>query len=104
MATAEVRETLIKAAELIERDGWTRRALEYGKRHCALGAIFRIAGFDWMSETAIPAVVLETEKHLASYIRSTGRHDLSIDGWNDAQTRRAPVVRGLRAAAEWEPS
>ena len=84
-----VADVLNGAADLIERDGWTRLVeVNSDGAHCTYGAMKAQPGFD------MSAVVW-----LQNFLSSHGPS--SIVGWNDHPGRtKAEVVAALRAAAE----
>ncbi len=80
--TAQV---LRDAADLIERDGWTRGRNERDGRHCVMGAIEVVMSYRAWNDAA---TVLR--RHIG----------WNLTVWNDAQKSRAPVLRALRDCAD----
>lgn len=43
-------------------------------------------------------------RHLEFYLKEVMDQRLPVWRWNDAQKSRKPVIKALRAAADWEPA
>lgn len=96
-------ETLDKAAELIELDGWTQGTFHHGGRHCALGAIAKVvSGVDHQDSSVIEQLLWEeydaADAHVA-LVETIG--GVTVAEWNDKPGRTgAEVVAALRNTAE----
>ena len=76
-------EILLRAAEVLERDGWTQGASTCGRKRCAMTAIGDADGR------------IEERERLRAVIGSN-----SIVDWNDAPGRTASeVIAAMREAA-----
>ena len=107
-------EVLLKAADILERDGRTNGALCHDGRKCALGAIASALGFSDETLTvrfsrvydalAAPGAV-EHVRRLADHLRKTYPHlasdpVMAIYRWNDSyQATEAEAVATIREAA-----
>ena len=77
------REILLRAAEILERDGWTQGAYEHDGKCCMVGALI-LAGQGW------------------SVARNAVRDNIGMEPiyWNDAKDRTASeVIAKLREVA-----
>jgi len=87
---------LLKAAEVLERDGWIRHAYHAEGAHCAVGAL-QVA----RRELNIP-VGSDAKKLAYTNFRRTiyGRLIGSIPHWNDAEWRtKDDVINAFKEAA-----
>lgn len=96
MTTATI---LDRAADLIEKKGWTRGALardandvvagckdRRAQKFCVLGAIYRLEPDSWGRVAAVNAVVAVVGRDVST--------------WNDRQKSKRPVIAALRKAAK----
>lgn len=82
-----VSEVLLRAAEVIDVDGWCQFDFTNGQgQHCLVGAIKSAAHND-------PYLVLDAKDAVSSHLGG-----LSIINWNDSQGRRADEVTALLRA------
>lgn len=93
------REVLLKAAEVLERDGWRQHDAGFvGQPRCVLGA---------MRQACLPELpggaFADAQGALHSFIYDRG-HSCGIVVWNDSPGRTADeVIAALRAAAGAAP-
>lgn len=96
----DVAELLEKAAEIIEIRGWCRGDLTKAGRVCAYGAlnaaVFGTPGW-WPAEvtTRQRELLSDAEEALGQAIMPAKY----IDGWNDSQKSRKPIVAAFHQAA-----
>jgi len=84
-------DVLNKAADLIERDGWTQGTYQLDGKRCVDGAI-SATSHDWST--------WRNRKEARELLRDTIGAQILVD-WNDAPGRtKTEVVAALRAAAE----
>jgi len=95
----DIKDALIKAADLIEKNGLTKgRFINSDKCHCTVGAINEVTG-KW------PTLVTEESYHVIAFFGSyidtyTEDPEASIYSWNDEEERtQEQVVNELRKAA-----
>lgn len=98
------RKALFDAADLLEKDGWTRIQFENkAGNHCAVGAINKVtigSSYDYgecnpIAKEAIAKLRAEINRRWFSLIEY-GR----VTSWNDGMTRsKREVIRTMRRAA-----
>jgi hypothetical protein len=108
-AQEEWRRLLYQAADILEHLGWCRGTFEYGRRHCAVGAIIaaynqgemRSAGCSRSDILRAPAVrwmIGRVTRHLGR-LKNSG--EMGLMAWNDGVARDGKeVAQLLRAAAQ----
>lgn len=93
-------EVLDRAADIIDRDGWTQYCFLFGRSVCAVGAMRLAIGLPAIPqcEGVLPQDVAEFGQARAELRQATGYTD--ITKWNDAQGRtKDEVTATMRATA-----
>ncbi len=85
--TAQV---LRDAADLIDRDGWTRGRYEYDGRRCVLAAIRAVSDGNLLGPRA---------DAIDALVHHIGGQTLGV--WNDSRRSRTPVLWALRDCADY---
>jgi hypothetical protein len=83
-------------ADYIEEHGWTRGSYEYKGRVCAIGAMKKITGDDWISYRAIGRAM---DRYICLQENVPVEMGVYIDQWNDDQKSRKSVIKAFRGAA-----
>lgn len=79
-------EMILKAADIIERDGWCRRRLHQDGAHCVIGALNEVNG--------------DSAVKIAAYYRLTEGVKLPVAVWNDHYAEsKDHVLRTMRRIA-----
>jgi hypothetical protein len=78
------------AAELLDEKGWCRGdVVDAHGRHCAIGAIYAVAG--------VGQLAIDARRALAQEV--TGTVNGSVTIWNDIQRDKRVVTRAMRRTA-----
>lgn len=91
------RRLLLKAARILERDGWCQNNLYWRTRSCAIGALNRADSGHPGYEGVHSAVWVEAHNRLRAFV---GGHNGSIEAWNDTVGRTgSQVIATMRKVA-----